>query len=68
MYFRLKLSLLKTLQGECKIQVHMDMECILDCIISLENSTGRVWDTVPQGYGMFFILKLSLVENFAGGV
>ena len=35
MYFRLILSLLKTLQGECKIQFQRDMECILDCIYLL---------------------------------
>ena len=43
MYFRLILSLLKTLQGECKIQFHRDMECILDCnYLLLEGSAGEI--------------------------
>ena len=36
MYLHCNYLLLKTLLGECKIQFHRGMECILDCTFSLD--------------------------------
>ena len=59
---------LKTLQGRVKIQFHMDMECISDCsYLLLKAPLSRDSSTVPQGYGMYFRLKLSFVERSTGG-
>ena len=67
MYLRLYLSLLKTLLGECKMQFHKGMECILDWnYLLLKGPLGGVRNTVLQGYGMCFRLQLSHVESPAG--
>ena len=59
---------LKTLQGRVKIQFHMDMECISDCsYLLLKAPLSRDSSAVPQGYGVYFRLKLSFVERSTGG-
>ena len=43
------------------------MECILDCnYLLLEAPLRRESNTIPQGYGMYLRLKLSLVKGSTG--
>ena len=48
------------------MQFHKGMECILHCIcLLLKAPLRRESNTVPQGYGMYFRPKLSVVESSA---
>ena len=65
MYFKLSLYLAENSAEErVKYSSNKDMECILNCnYFLLKAPLGRESNTVPQGYGMYSRLKISLIEN-----